>query len=131
MFNYYLIHFMKEEVVAQATESRLDVNINGYQVQSPSDVRLEEAYNLAKGEELTVLDAEGNVIFENLRAFMPVDEKSFLIRKQDGLWYLRSIKKERRLQKVNLLVRERAMMFDERGKMHLSQVSPHYKNICA
>lgn len=120
---------MKEEVVAKAITSRF--NVNGYRVQSSSDARLEEVYNLVKGEDLTVLDAEGNLIFENLRAFMPVDDKNCLIRKQDGLWYLRSTKKERRLQKVNLLVKENAMMFDERGKMHLAQVSPHYKSISA
>ena len=120
---------MKEEVIAEAITSRF--NVNGYRVQSSSDARLEEVYNLVKGEDLTVLDAEGNLIFENLRAFMPVDDKNCLIRKQDGLWYLRSTKKERRLQKVNLLVKENAMMFDERGKMHLAQVSPHYKSISA
>ena len=120
---------MKEEVVAKAITSRF--NVNGYQVQSSSEVRLEEVYNLVKGEDLTVLDAEGNLLFENVRAFMPIDNKMSLIRKQDGLWYLRSTKKERKLQKVNLRIKENAMMFDERGKMHLAQVSPHYKNISA
>lgn len=113
----------KEEGVAGAT-----VSVDGYQVKSPSNVRMEEDF-LVKGDDLSVLDASGNVIFENLRAFMPVDAKNYLIRKQDGLWYLSTPKKQKRLKEVNLKAKNKVMMFDERGKLHFNQVSPHYKNI--
>lgn len=108
-----------------------NLSLCGYDVMySGSETEIVEDYKLVKDDQITV-SADGQVLFENLRAFAPV-KKNCLIREQNGIWFLCTSKgKKIKLVKVNLIIEKnkKAMMFDERGKMHLSQISTYYKDL--
>lgn len=106
------------------------LNVSGYQIESAQQsVEVNEAYNLVLGHEIKVSDANGETLFEKLRGFMSL-KKAFLIREEDGTWYICSAKgRKKAIKKANLTIgkdKAKAMMFDERGKLHLAQVSPYY-----
>lgn len=107
------------------------LNLNGYQVETSKEgVEMNAEYQLVKGHEISVSDAAGNKLFEKLRGFMPL-KKAFLIREEDGTWYLCPLKGGKKaIKKANVTIgKDKALMFDERGKMHLAQTSPYYSSL--
>ncbi len=109
-----------------------NLSIAGYQIEATQSVEVNEDYNLVLGHEIKVSDTEGNPLFEKLRGFMPL-KKAFLIREEDGVWYLCSVKGSKKaIKKTNLTIgkdKKKALMFDERGKMHMAQMSPYYTSL--
>jgi len=108
------------------------ISVGGYQVNSQEEISLEQETGLVRGDGLTVVGAQGQVLYEQLRAFLPINSKRHLIRLADGLWVLLILKdkpKQCSLKKVNLRFKDIVMMFDERGKRHPNQVSPYYRDI--
>ncbi len=104
------------------------LNLSGYQIETASEVEVNEKFNLVKGHEISVSDAEGKSLFENLRGFMAL-KKAFLIREEDGTWYLCPAKGGKKvIKKANVKIKDKVLMFDERGKLHLDQTSPHYSS---
>ena len=107
---------------------------NGYSVNSKESVELEDC-GLVSGTSLVVKNADGKVLYEDLRAFLPLNDKMNLIRLADKVWMLVYINKPKkvRLNRVNLHLQGdvHCLLFDERGKMHRDQVSPHYRDIVA
>jgi len=93
-----------------------------------ADIELEPGYNLARGQELVVKDSEGNVLYQEVRGFLPLTEETHILRQKDGSWwaFFRSTGKKRRLQKVNLKHGNIHLMFDERGKIRYNQESYAY-----
>ena len=85
---------------------------------------------MVTGENLSVMDMAGNVIFSGLRAFMPLGN-DFLIRNEQKEWILVHKGKQTKLKKVNLQHEGLALLFDERGKLHYNQASPHYRSLPA
>jgi len=105
----------------------------GYRVDSCEVIEREEC-GLMSGDSLQVRDANGQVLYENLRAFLPLNDKMNLIRLADKVWMLVYTNKPKqvRLNRVNLhLQNGHCLLFDERGKRHMDQVSPHYRDIMA
>jgi len=106
------------------------VLLAGYQVSSAiADVELEQAYGLARGHELLVKDSEGNVLYQDVRGFLPLTEETHLLRQKDGSWWLffRSNSKKRKLQKVNLRHGNICLMFDDKGKIRYDQECYSYQ----
>jgi hypothetical protein len=107
------------------------LNLAGYQIETASNesVEMNDEYQLVKGHEISVSDADGNKLFEKLRGFMFL-KKAFLIREEDGTWYLCPLKGGKKaIKKANIKIGEdKALMFDERGKMHIAQTSPYYSS---
>ena len=108
------------------------VRILGFQVTSDVEVcKSVDCNQMVTGDELSVTDGTGNVLFTGLRGFMPLSDIDFLIRQKDGNWVLVRKGKQIRLKKVNLHHEGLALLFDERGKLHYNQESPHYRSISA
>ena len=107
-------------------------SIGRFQVGSRAEIELHQNYDLVSGDELTVKNPQGEVVYQGLRGFSPLSEKMHLLRYADGRWVLVSLNKgkERRLSKVNLrYAAGKCLLFDERGKLHYDQESPHYPDI--
>ena len=104
--------------------------IGTYRIASTEEIEIVSDYDLVKGHGLKVINEHGMVLHENVRAFMPINDRFYLIREADGGWmYYRSNGSRGRggtLVKVNLVVGRKKLLFDERGKMHLNQWSPLY-----
>jgi hypothetical protein len=116
-------------MVVNRTMTDPEISLNGYQVSSAvAEVELEPDYNLARGQELVVKDSEGNVLYQDVRGFLPLTEETHIIRQKDGSWwaFFRSTGKKRKLQKVNLKHGNIHLMFDERGKIRYNQESYAY-----
>lgn len=111
------------------------VIVGGYQVRSTEELSLNSDFGqgLVSGDELEVRDSDGNVLYENLRGFLPLSEKKHLLRYADGVWVIFTLaqRKFHRLKRENLPVAGKMLMFDERGKIHLNQVSPYYPSVFA
>lgn len=97
---------------------------------SETEIECDEVYNLFKGEQMMLLSSEGDVVFNGVRGYMPLDEKVHFERFDDGGWRYcsadGSLKRKSSLRKVNVKVGKNAFMFDERGKMRLGLVNSHY-----
>lgn len=116
-------------MVVNRTVTDPEISLNGYQVSSAvAEVELEPDYNLARGQELVVKDSEGNVLYQDVRGFLPLTEETHIIRQKDGSWwaFFRSTGKKRKLQKINLKHGNIHLMFDERGKIRYNQESYAY-----
>lgn len=102
----------------------------GYNVNSLTGVELEDC-GLASGDALNVQNEDGQLLYEGIRAFLPLNEKMNLVRFANKVWAIVYVNKPKqlKLEKVNLHLGEHCLLFDERGKMHYNQVSPHYRNI--
>lgn len=104
--------------------------IGTYRIASAEEIEIISDYDLVKGHGLKVINGQGVVLHENVRAFMPINDRFYLIREADGGWmYYRSNGSRGRggsLMKANLVVGRKKMLFDERGKMHINQWSPLY-----
>lgn len=108
------------------------VRISGFNVTSDVEVTQSvECNQMVTGDELSVVDGNGTILFTGLRGFMPLGGSDFLIRQKDGQWVLIRKGKQIRLKKVNLQHEGLALLFDERGKLHYNQESPHYRSISA
>lgn len=105
----------------------------GYSVKS--DVELEvEDFGLVTGDDLQVKNPAGELVFAHVRAFMPLNDKMNLVRLDDKVWMLVYTNKEKKvkLSRVNLHLKDgHCFLFDERGKKHVDQVSPYYRDIVA
>jgi len=105
----------------------------GYTVYSCDVIEQEEDCGLVRGHGLQVKNSNGQVVYEDLRAFLPLNDKMNLVRLADKMWvivYLNQSKKRVILKKANLRYGKFCFCFDADGKMHPNQVSPHYqKNI--
>ena len=112
----------------------LCVQVGNFQVNSVVRLEMDQTYGLVRGDELQVIDGQGQVVYENIRGFLPLNEGLHLVRHADGVWvlvYLKRNSRERRLKKVNLRHEGFCLLFDERGKIHYAQESPHYDDINA
>ena len=112
------------------TSGSQQVLLGGYEVNSAvADVELEQEYKLARGHELLVKDAEGNVLYQDVRGFLPLTDETHLLRQKDGSWWLFFLSngKKRQLKKVNLRHGNVLLMFDERGKIRYNQECYSYQ----
>ena len=104
--------------------------IGNYRIVSTEEIEVISDYDLVKGRGLKVINEQGMILHENVRAFMPINERFYLVREADGGWmYYRSSGSRGRggsLMKSNLVVGRKKLLFDERGKMHINQWSPLY-----
>ena len=104
--------------------------IGTYRIASAEEIEIISDYDLVKGHGLKVINEQGMILHENVRAFMPINDRFYLVREADGGWmyYHASGSRGRdgSLMKANLVVGRKKMLFDERGKMHLNQWSPLY-----
>lgn len=108
------------------------VCISGFTVTSATGVEKNlECNQMVMGSEISVVDMTGNVVFTKLRGFMPLGGSDFLIRNENKVWILIRKGKQVKLEKVNLQHEGLALLFDERGKLHFNQQSPHYRSISA
>ena len=123
-----------QEKNVTASDNMQSVNVaGGYSVNSSELIEQEEC-GLVCGSSLEVRDANGQVMYENLRAFLPLNDKMNLIRLADKVWMLVYIDKPKqvRLNRFNVhLQNGHCLLFDERGKKHMDQESPHYRDIFA
>lgn len=100
--------------------------ILGFQVfpATAEEIEFEQAFNLAKGE-LVVKKSSGEIIVEKARGFLPISEKKYLLRKEDGSWSLFSLKKGEeltQLRKINIKHgKDFCAMFDDEGKIRPNQ----------
>ncbi len=103
----------------------------GFQISSASALEIDETYNLVKGDALTVVNSDGEVIHEGIRGFMPLSESCHLVRKTDKSWWLctsdGSDKHKSPLRKKNVVLGALAFMFDERGKLRLGQQNVRFQ----
>ena len=107
--------------------------LNGYQVRSSVEIELDQDNGVVHGDDIQVKNAEGQVLYENLRGFLPLTDKFNLVRFANGIWALVYLNKSKQvnLKKVNLYHAGICLLFDERGKLHANQESPHYRKIIA
>lgn len=106
-------------------------SVQGFTIESANDLTVEAEYNLVKGSALKVISPSGKVIHESVRGFMPLNDTYHLIRREDGSWWYCTAdgkpKRKSALCKKNLKLGSLALMFDERGKIRLSQQNSHYQ----
>lgn len=102
----------------------------GFRVYSTQEVEIEAEYDLVKGDSLKVINANGEIIHEGVRGFMPINDTYHLVREVDGSWWYCTPdgqpRRKSALRKKNLKKGSLALMFDERGKLRLGQQSVHY-----
>ena len=106
--------------------------VSGFQVNSSEEISLNKNNRLVRGEGLVVVNTNGQVVYEGIRAFCPIAKKKHLIRLSDGGWMLLILNgntKRRLLKRVNLRFDNKVLMFDERGKIHEDQESPYYPDL--
>ena len=108
------------------------VRVLGFNVTSNVEVgQSVECHQMVTGDDMSVMDAFGNVLFTGLRGFMPLGGTDFLVREKDGRWFLLRKGKKVEMKKVNFHHEGLAMLFDERGKLRPNQESPYYPSISA
>ncbi len=119
---------VKEEVMPQ-TASR-SFSAQGFNIESATELTIDEEYNLVKGNALNVTNPSGKLIHEGVRGFMPLNDTYHLVRMADGSWWYCTAdglpKRKSALCKKNLRIGSLALMFDERGKIRLGQQHLHY-----
>lgn len=105
--------------------------VGDFQILSASALEIDENYNLVKGDDMRVVNSNGEVIHEGIRGFMPLNETYHLVRMADKSWWCCTIsgapKQKSALRKKNLVLGSLALMFDERGKIRLGQQSVHFQ----
>jgi hypothetical protein len=106
-----------------------EIRVGNYVANSSVEVAMDEENGLIHGDEIVVKNMKGEVLYENLRAFLPIKKDTVLLRYADGFWTLLNGKQKRSMHKVNLRIGPNAILFDERGKAHFSQINPHYDTI--
>lgn len=113
----------------ETTSGTQSINLGEFQVNSNVEISRDEL-GLIHGDEIQVKN-NGQVLYEHLRGFLPLNDKTNLVRFADGVWALVYINKPKqvRLKKVNLHHDGICLLFDERGKIHPNQTSPHYRDI--
>lgn len=101
--------------------------VKGFKASSIVEVEKKEEYDMVTGDNITVVDGQGNVLFTDLRGFMPLAKGTeFLIRKASGKWYLVKKGKLTELRKVNLQTDGLPLMFDPNGKIRYKMQDPTY-----
>lgn len=111
----------KREAVANA------ILVKGFKASSVVEVEKKAEYDLVTGDNITVVDGQGNVLFTDLRGFMPLAKGTeFLIRKANGKWYLVKKGKLIELRRVNLKTDGLPLMFDPNGKIRYKMQDPTY-----
>jgi hypothetical protein len=106
-----------------------EVKVGDFVAKSSVEVSMDEENGFVRGDEISIENMKGEVLYENLRAFMPVKKDVVLLRYADGSWNLIIGKKERALHEINLRIGPKAILFDERGKAHFNAESPRYSKI--
>jgi hypothetical protein len=106
-----------------------EVRVGDFVAKSSVEVSMDEENGFVRGDEIVIENLKGEVLYENLRAFMPIKEDVVLLRYADGFWTLVDGKKKKSLHRINLRIGPKAILFDERGKAHFSQENPHYSKI--
>ncbi len=110
-----------------------DIVLGGFRIFSEEVLNIDQRNEIVKGNHLTVANADGIIIHENVRGFIAVNKNFHLVRYADGGWMLCSGMGEplraQCLMKVNLSVGRRCMFFDERGKLRMNAWSPHYCDV--
>ena len=114
-------------------EAQHSVSVGGYYVSSVEELEVNADFQLVKGHRLKVADANGMVVHENVRGFLPLNERFHLIRYESGGWMLcercGAPARGRCFKKANLSEGRRCLFFDERGKMHLNMWDAHCYDI--
>lgn len=114
-------------------EAQHSVSVGGFYVSSAEELEVNADFQLVKGHRLKVADANGMVVHENVRGFMPLNERFHLIRYESGGWMLcercGAPARGRCFKKANLSEGRRCLFFDERGKMHLNMWDAHCYDI--
>lgn len=105
--------------------------IRNFRVESDEELEVLSEYDLVKGHGLKVINEHGMVLHKNVRAFMFINDRIYLIREADGGWNVCYAAigvacREKPLSRTNLSAGRKKMLFDERGKLHLNQWSPLY-----
>lgn len=102
-------------------------SVGGFHISSAEELEVNADFDLIKGHGLKVADANGMVLHENVRAFMPINERFHLIREENGAWALCNSRGSamRNLKKANLTVGRKKLFFDDRGKAHLNAWDAH------
>lgn len=102
----------------------------GFLLVSEKEMEQYPAYGLVKGERISVFDETGKLIHKDLRGFAELKKKKHFIRLSDGLWRFctadGSYKEKTVLKKANVVGKNSAMMFDERGKLRLGSTNVYY-----
>ncbi len=109
------------------------IMLDGFRIFSEEVLDIDQSNKVVKGNCLSVANAEGMIIHENLRGFIAVNKNFHLVRYADGGWMLCSnLGEPLRIQclaKVNLSAGRRSMFFDERGKLRMNAWEPHYCDV--
>lgn len=101
--------------------------VKGFKASSIVEVEKKKEYDMVTGDNITVVDEQGNVLFTDLRGFMPLAKgEKFLIRKANGKWFLVQKGKLIELRKVNLQTDGLPIMFDPNGKIRYKMQDPTY-----
>jgi len=108
--------------------------VGGFQVNSEEELELHQKYNLVRGNELKVTNPQGQLEYDHLRGFAPLSKEVHLLRYADGTWllfYVSGKKKGKKniLKRKNLEHGKGVLYFDDRGKIHPDQHSPHCESI--
>lgn len=108
-------------------EAQHSTSVGGFYVSSEEELEVNADFQLVKGHGLKVADANGMVVHEDVRAFMPINERFHLIREENGAWALCNSRGSamRNLKKANLTVGRKKLFFDDRGKAHLNAWDAH------
>ncbi|MBO5038035.1 MAG: hypothetical protein J6C85_01060 [Alphaproteobacteria bacterium] len=103
---------------------------NNFLVVSENEIEQYPLYKLVKGSQINVLDETGQVVHKDLRGFAELKKKKHFIRLDDGLWRFcaadGSYREKAVLKKANVVGKNKAMMFDERGKLRLGSTNIYY-----
>lgn len=103
---------------------------NGFLVVSENEIEQYPVYRLVKGSHIDVLDETGQFIHRDLLGFAELKKKKHFIRLDDGLWRFcaadGTYKQTAVLKKANVVGKNKAMMFDERGKLRLGSTNIYY-----
>lgn len=106
--------------------------VKGFKASSNVEVERKSGCDMVTGDDITVVDGQGKVLFTDLRAFMPIaNGKKFLIRKANGKWFLVEKGKLHELKKVNLRAEGLVMMFEPQGKIRYNMEDFTYETIVA
>lgn len=106
---------------------------SGFLFVSENEIEQYPEYKLVKGREISVLVNRGEVLHAGLRGFAELRKRKHFIRLDDGMWRFSeadgSYRKKAVLKKVNVVGKNKAMMFDERGKLRLGSQSVHFSSV--
>lgn len=114
----------------ETSGSQSIVVAGGYSINSNETIEKEDC-GLVQGHGLQVKDAQGQIVYENLRGFLYLSDNANLVRFADKVWALVFPHKSRkiRLKKINLCYEGVVVFFDDKGKIRLNQVNPAYPTV--